>query len=116
MIAFYNSTPHDINRFLKVWTFVQPIDEQKGLDIRTQRTLELTATAQQRYQCCCSCHAGLLIDIYSKAKGRQTASYGRKQLSNPIIRNFFIAYLHEFTKQRTTAYLPKPKRNDQMQQ
>ena len=32
MIAFYNSIPHDINRFLKVWTFVQPIDEEKGLD------------------------------------------------------------------------------------
>ena len=43
MIAFYRGDLHDINHFLKVWTFARIIGEQEQLDPHTQLLLELTA-------------------------------------------------------------------------
>lgn len=43
MIDFYKGNRHDINHFLKVWSFAKTIGEKEGLDEDTQEILELTA-------------------------------------------------------------------------
>ena len=43
MIAFYRGDLHDINHFLKVWTFARIIGEQEQLDPHTQLGLQFGA-------------------------------------------------------------------------
>lgn len=43
MIDFYDGNLHDINHFLKVWSYARLIGEQEGLDSETQRVLEVAA-------------------------------------------------------------------------
>ena len=43
MIDFYQGSQHDINHFLKVWSYARNIGQMEGLDDHTQEVLELTA-------------------------------------------------------------------------
>lgn len=43
MTEFYKGNLHDIEHFLKVWSFAKTIGEQEKLDGHTQQILELTA-------------------------------------------------------------------------
>ena len=43
MIEMSNGSQHDINHFIKVWTYAKTIGELEGLDEKTQRTLEYAA-------------------------------------------------------------------------
>lgn len=43
MIGFYDGNLHDIDHFLKVWSYAKLIGEQEGLDSETQRVLEIAA-------------------------------------------------------------------------
>lgn len=43
MIAFYNGNLHDINHFIKVWTYAKIIGESEQLDKETQFILEAAA-------------------------------------------------------------------------
>ena len=43
MIDFYQGNQHDINHFLKVWSYARNIGQMEGLDDHTQEVLELTA-------------------------------------------------------------------------
>ena len=43
MIEFYKGNIHDIAHFLKVWAFAKTIGELEGLELHTQRVLELAA-------------------------------------------------------------------------
>ena len=43
MIEFYKGNIHDIDHFLKVWTFAKTIGEQEKLDAHTLEILELAA-------------------------------------------------------------------------
>ncbi|MDO4386662.1 MAG: HD domain-containing protein [Clostridia bacterium] len=43
MIDFYEGNLHDIDHFLKVWSYAKLIGEQEGLDSETQRVLEIAA-------------------------------------------------------------------------
>ena len=45
MIDFYQGSQHDINHFLKVWSYARNIGLMEGLDDHTQEVLELTAVA-----------------------------------------------------------------------
>ena len=41
MIAFYKGSIHDIDHFIKVWSYAKTIGELEGLDAHTQEVLEL---------------------------------------------------------------------------
>ena len=43
MIDFYNGNSHDINHFIKVWTYAKIIGEAEKLDKETQFLLEAAA-------------------------------------------------------------------------
>lgn len=43
MIDFYDGNLHDIDHFLKVWSYAKPIGEQESIDSETQRVLEVAA-------------------------------------------------------------------------
>ncbi|QTQ12208.1 HD domain-containing protein [Treponema parvum] len=43
MIAYSGKNRHDINHFIKVWTYARTIGKLEGLDERTQRILETAA-------------------------------------------------------------------------
>ena len=43
MIEMSNGSQHDINHFIKVWTYAKTIGELEGLDEKTQQTLEYAA-------------------------------------------------------------------------
>lgn len=43
MIEFYKGNLHDIEHFLKVWSFARTIGEQERLDAHTQQILELAS-------------------------------------------------------------------------
>lgn len=43
MIDFYDGNLHDIDHFLKVWSYAKLIGEQEGVDSDTQRVLEVAA-------------------------------------------------------------------------
>ena len=43
MIQFYNGNLHDINHFLKVWSFAHTIGCIENLDNKTQTILEISA-------------------------------------------------------------------------
>jgi len=43
MIEFYNGSLHDINHFLKVYSYAKTIGEIENLDNKTQFILELAA-------------------------------------------------------------------------
>ena len=43
MIAFYKGSIHDIDHFIKVWSYAKTIGELEGLDAHTQEVLELAA-------------------------------------------------------------------------
>ncbi len=43
MIAYSEGNTHDINHFLKVWSFARTIGQLEGLDDRTQEILEAAA-------------------------------------------------------------------------
>lgn len=43
MIDFYDGNLHDIDHFLKVWSYAKLIGEQEGIDSETQRVLEVAA-------------------------------------------------------------------------
>ena len=43
MIAFYKGSIHDIDHFIKVWSYAKTIGELEGLDAHTQEFLELAA-------------------------------------------------------------------------
>lgn len=43
MIGISNGSQHDINHFIKVWTYAKTIGELEGLDETTQKTLEYAA-------------------------------------------------------------------------
>ena len=43
MIEFYKGNLHDIDHFLKFWSFARTIGEQERLDLHTQQILELAA-------------------------------------------------------------------------
>ena len=44
MIAYSEGNTHDINHFLKVWSFARTIGQLEGLDDRTQEILEAAET------------------------------------------------------------------------
>lgn len=43
MIDFYDGNLHDIDHFLKVWSYAKLIGEQEGIDSETRRVLEVAA-------------------------------------------------------------------------
>ena len=43
MIDFYDGNLHDIDHFLKVWSYAKLIGKQEGIDSETQRVLEVAA-------------------------------------------------------------------------
>lgn len=43
MIDFYDGNLHDIDHFLKVWSYAKLIGEQESIDSETQRVLEVAA-------------------------------------------------------------------------
>lgn len=43
MIAFYRGNIHDIDHFIRVWTYAKMIGEQEGLEAETQYILEVAA-------------------------------------------------------------------------
>lgn len=77
MIMKSNASQHDINHFIKVWTYAKTIGELEGLDEKTQLTLE---------------YAAVVHDI---ACPRIRAEYGmcpgtmQQELGGPMAREFY---------------------------
>ena len=76
MIEFYRGNLHDVNHFLKVWSFARTIGELEGLDSHTQELLELTAVV---HDIACP----LCREKYGDANGRH-----QELESPPLVENF----------------------------
>ena len=77
MIDFYKGNRHDINHFLKVWSFAKTIGEKEGLDEDTQKILELTAVV---HDIACP----LCREKYGNANGKM-----QEKESAPLVDAFF---------------------------
>ena len=77
MIDFYKGNRHDINHFLKVWSFAKMIGEKEGLDEDTQEILELTAVV---HDIACP----LCREKYGSANGKM-----QEKESAPLVDAFF---------------------------
>ena len=77
MIDFYKGNRHDINHFLKVWSFAKTIGEKEGLDEDTQEILELTAVV---HDIACP----LCREKYGNANGKM-----QEKESAPLVDAFF---------------------------
>ena len=77
MIAFYKGSIHDIDHFIKVWSYAKTIGELEGLDAHTQEVLELAAVIHD-----ISCP--LCREKYGKALGKL-----QEQESPPLVAEFF---------------------------
>ena len=76
MIEFYRGNLHDVNHFLKVWSFARTIGELEGLDSHTQELLELAAVV---HDIACS----LCREKYGDTSGRH-----QELESPPLVENF----------------------------
>lgn len=77
MIHFYKGNLHDVNHFLKVWSFARTIGEEEGLDAHTQKILELTAVV---HDIACP----LCREKYGNASGKH-----QEEESGPLVDAFF---------------------------
>ena len=77
MIDFYQGSQHDINHFLKVWSYARNIGQMEGLDDHTQEVLELTAVVHD-----ISCP--LCRKKYGEANGKK-----QELESPPLVSEFF---------------------------
>ena len=77
MIDFYQGSQHDINHFLKVWSYARNIGLMEGLDDHTQEVLELTAVVHD-----ISCP--LCREKYGNANGKK-----QELESPPLVSEFF---------------------------
>lgn len=77
MIEFYEGNLHDIDHFLKVWSFAKMIGEQERLDGHTQKILELAAVVHD-----ISCP--LCRQKYGNTNGKK-----QELESPPLVRRFF---------------------------
>ena len=77
MIAFYKGNIHDIDHFIKVWSYAKTIGELEGLDAHTQEVLELAAVIHD-----ISCP--LCREKYGNAPGKL-----QEQESPPLVAEFF---------------------------
>ena len=77
MIDFYQGNQHDINHFLKVWSYARNIGQMEGLDDHTQEVLELTAVVHD-----ISCP--LCRKKYGEANGKK-----QELESPPLVSEFF---------------------------
>lgn len=88
MIAFYKGSIHDIDHFIKVWSYAKTIGELEGLDAHTQEVLELAAVI---HDIACP----LCREKYGKALGKL-----QEQESPPLVAEFFdglAAHHHTYT-------------------
>ena len=69
MIEFYRGNLHDVNHFLKVWSFARTIGELEGLDGHTQEVLELTAVVHDIACPLCREKYGNTNGKYQEAEG-----------------------------------------------
>ena len=80
MIDFYQGSQHDINHFLKVWSYARNIGLMEGLDDHTQEVLELTAVVHD-----ISCP--LCREKYGNANGK------KQELESPALVEPFLREL-----------------------
>ena len=77
MIEFYKGNLHDINHFLKVWSFARTIGELEGLDSHTQEVLELAAVVHD-----------IACPLCREKYGNTNGKYQELE-SPPLIETFF---------------------------
>ena len=90
MIDFYQGSQHDINHFLKVWSYARNIGQMEGLDDHTQEVLELTAVVHD-----ISCP--LCRKKYGEANGK------KQELESPPLEevkriSWLVAHHHTYTE------------------
>ena len=87
MIAFYKGSIHDIDHFIKVWSYARTIGELEGLDAHTQEVLELAAVI---HDIACP----LCREKYGKALGKLQEQEGpiiaQKMLSQLGFENYIV--------------------------
>ena len=87
MIAFYKGSIHDIDHFIKVWSYAKTIGELEGLDAHTQEVLELAAVI---HDIACP----LCREKYGKALGKLQEQEGpiiaQKMLSQLGFENYIV--------------------------
>ena len=69
MIRFYDGNVHDIEHFLKVWSYAKTIGELEGLGPYTQETLELAAIVHDIACPLCREKYGSTAGPYQEAEG-----------------------------------------------
>ena len=78
MIDFYQGSQHDINHFLKVWSYARNIGLMEGLDDHSQEVLELTAVVHD-----ISCP--LCREKYGNANGKKQEKEQYQNNSAPLL-------------------------------
>lgn len=76
MIAFSNGNIHDIDHFIRVWTYAKTIGELEGLDPETQYILEIAAITHDIACPLCRQKYGNTDGKYQEVEGE------------PLVRNF----------------------------
>ena len=76
MIAFYKGSIHDIDHFIKVWSYAKTIGELEGLDAHTQEVLELAAVIHD-----------IACPLCREKYGNTNGSY-QEQEGDPLVREF----------------------------
>lgn len=76
MIAFSNGNIHDIDHFIRVWTYAKTIGELEGLDPETQYILEIAAITHDIACLLCRQKYGNTDGKYQEVEGE------------PLVRNF----------------------------
>ena len=93
MIAYSNGNLHDINHFLKVWSFARIIGKQEKLDEDTQETLEIAALVHD-----------IACPLCREKYGNTNGKY-QEQEGEPLTREFLKDSSLSEEKQNRIAWL-----------
>ena len=101
MLAFSEGNIHDIDHFLRVWSYARAIGELEGLDSETQFILECAAISHDIACPLCRAKYGNTNGKYQELEGEALArdflkdsGLSREQIDRVV---FLIAHHHTFT-------------------